>query len=256
MKELFRGGNQIDKLVEEATTETLDGPDWATNLEIWDMINGDRVNNIELIRSVKRRLKLKSPMAQYMSLLLLETIVKNYDRTFAEVAAERDEMVRLIDDPRATVNNQNKDLAMIESWGESTNELRYLPVYEQAYKSLKTRRIRFLGRDNDSLAPIFTPQRSPNATLAQQLHREIPAQSFSAEQIKEALDVARNNFRLQNIHIQVRFTVRVRRGATNGVGDLQSFGVANPPSFHPKVHDLIILRIFLLQKFFLAIEFS
>ncbi|GFP85432.1 hypothetical protein PHJA_000686900 [Phtheirospermum japonicum] len=99
MKELFQGGNQIDKLVEEATTETLDGPDWATNLEIYDMINRDRM------------------------------IVKNCERAFAEVAAE---------------------------------------------KSLKTRGIKFPGRDNDRLAPIFTPQRSPNATLAQQLHREIP----------------------------------------------------------------------------------
>ncbi|GFQ02198.1 tom1-like protein 2 [Phtheirospermum japonicum] len=198
MKELFQGGNQIDKLVEEATAETLDGPDWATNLEICDMINRDRVNSVELIRSVKRRLILKSPMAQYLSLMLLETIVKNCDRAFAEVAAERvlDEMVRLIDDPHAAVSNRNKALVMIESWGESTNELRYLPIYEQTYKSLKTRGIRFPGRDNDSLAPIFTPQRSPNATLAQQLHREITAQSFSAEQIKEAFDVARNSIEL------------------------------------------------------------
>ncbi|GFP96229.1 UDP-glycosyltransferase 78d2 [Phtheirospermum japonicum] len=198
MKKLFQCGNQIGKLVEEATTKTLDGPDWATNLEICDMINRDRVNSIELNRSVKRRLILKSPMAQYLSLLLLETIVKNCDRVFAAVAAERvlDEMVRLIDDPHAAVINRNKALAMIESWGESTNELRYLPVYEQTYKSLKMRGIRFPGQDNDSLSPIFTPEKSPNATLVQQLHREIPAQSFSVEQIKEAFDVARNSIEL------------------------------------------------------------
>ncbi|GFP97016.1 UDP-glycosyltransferase 78d2 [Phtheirospermum japonicum] len=129
------GGNQRDKLIEEATVETLDGPDLATNLEICDMINRDRVNSVELIRSVKRRLILKSPMAQYLSLLLLKTIVKNCDRAFAEVAAESvlDEIVRLIDNPHAA--------------------------------SLKTRGIRFPGWDNDILAPIFTSQRSPNAIL-------------------------------------------------------------------------------------------
>ncbi|GFP86804.1 hepatocyte growth factor-regulated tyrosine kinase substrate [Phtheirospermum japonicum] len=129
MKELFQGGNQIHKLVEEATAETLDGSNWATNLKICEMINRDRVNNVELIRSVKRRLILKRPMAQYLSLLLLEMIVKNCDRTFDEVAAERvlDEMVRLIDDPHAAVNNPNKALAMIESWGESTKSCNIYP---------------------------------------------------------------------------------------------------------------------------------
>lgn len=39
MKELFQGPNQADKLVEEATAETLDEPDWATNLDLCDLIN-------------------------------------------------------------------------------------------------------------------------------------------------------------------------------------------------------------------------
>lgn len=36
----------------------------------------------------------------------------------------------------------------------------------------------------------------PRATLGQQIHYHIPVQSFSAEQIKEALDVARNSIEL------------------------------------------------------------
>ncbi|KAK4572274.1 hypothetical protein RGQ29_030632 [Quercus rubra] len=203
MKELFQGPNQTDKIVDDATSENLDEPDWAMNLDICDMINTEKINSIELIRGIKRRIMLKSPRIQYLALVLLETCVKNCEKAFSEVAAERvlDEMVKLIEDPQTVVNNRNKALMLIESWGESTNELRYLPVYEETYKSLRSRGIRFPGRDNESLAPIFTPARSVseselNEALPQQIERDLPVQSFTAEQTKEAFDVARNSIEL------------------------------------------------------------
>lgn len=136
MKELFQGPNQADKLVEDATSETLEEPEWALNLDICDMINTEKLNSVELIRGIKRRIMLKNPRVQYFALVLLETCVKNCEKAFSEVAAERvlDEMVKLIDDPQTVVNNRNKALMLIESWGESTSELRYLPVYEETYK--------------------------------------------------------------------------------------------------------------------------
>ncbi|GFY81820.1 target of Myb protein 1 [Actinidia rufa] len=203
MKELFLSPNQADKLVEEATAETLEDPDWATNLQLCDMINNDDINSVDLIRGIKKRIVLTSPRVQFLALVLLETVVKNCDKAFAEVASERvlDEMVKLIEDPQTVVNNRNKTLIMIEAWGESSSELRYLPVYEETYKSLKSRGIHFPGRDNESLAPIFTPPRSvsaseSNASVAQQIHHDIPAQTFSGEQTKEAFDVARNSIEL------------------------------------------------------------
>lgn len=199
VKEFFQGSNQADKIVEDATAETLEGPDWAMNLEICDMINHERVNSIELIRAIKKRIMLKSPRVQYLALMLLETIVKNCDKAFSEVASERvlDEMVKLIDDPQTVVNNRNKALLLIESWGESSNELRYLPVFEETYKSLKSRGIRFPGRDDESLAPIFTPPRSVSeAETDASLAHDIPVASFSAEDAKEAFEVARNSIEL------------------------------------------------------------
>ncbi|XP_006347578.1 TOM1-like protein 2 [Solanum tuberosum] len=203
MKELFQGPNQADKLVEEATAETLDEPDWAMNLELCDMINHERINSVELIRGVKKRLMLKSPRIQYLGLVLLETIAKNCEKAFSEIAAERvlDEMVKLIDDPQTVVNNRNKALVLIEAWGESSSELRYLPVYEETYKSLRSRGVRFPGRDHESLAPIFTPPRTvsasePSVTLAQQIQHEIPQENFTAENTKEVFDVARNSIEL------------------------------------------------------------
>ncbi|KAK7307998.1 hypothetical protein VNO77_41540 [Canavalia gladiata] len=203
VREFFQGPNQVDKLVEDATSEALDEPDWAMNLDLCDLINTEKVNSVELIRGIKKRIMIKSPRVQYLALVLLETCVKNCEKAFSEVAAERvlDEMVRLIDDPQTVVNNRNKALTMIEAWGESTGELRYLPVYEETYKSLRSRGIRFPGRDNESLAPIFTPPRSVSApeadvNLEQQFQHEVPVQSFGPEQTKEAFDVARNSIEL------------------------------------------------------------
>lgn len=136
VKELFQGPNPTDKLVEDSTSEALDEPDWALNLDICDMVNHEKVNSVELIRGIKRRIMVKSPRVQYLSLVLLETFVKNCEKAFSEVAAEGvlGEMVKLIDDPQTVVNNRNKALMLIEAWGESTSELRYLPVFEETYK--------------------------------------------------------------------------------------------------------------------------
>ncbi|GAB2293886.1 3'(2'),5'-bisphosphate nucleotidase/inositol-1,4-bisphosphate 1-phosphatase [Dionaea muscipula] len=200
MKEFFQGPNRADKVVEAATAETLDEPDWGLNLEICDMVNLERINSIELIRGIKKRIMLKNHRVQFHALTLLETVVKNCDKAFSELAAERvlDEMVKLIDDPQTVINNRNKALMLIEAWGESSVELRYLPVFEETYKSLRSRGIRFPGRDDESLAPIFTPPRSvseaeTNAALPQ---HDIPVQTFSPGQTKEVFDVARNSIEL------------------------------------------------------------
>uniref|UniRef100_A0A453A865 VHS domain-containing protein n=1 Tax=Aegilops tauschii subsp. strangulata TaxID=200361 RepID=A0A453A865_AEGTS len=82
---------------------------------------------------VKKRLVLKDARVQFLSVFLLEIVAKNYEKVFSEVAAERvlDEMVRLVDDPQTVVNNRNKVLMLIEAWGASGEELRYLLVYEE-----------------------------------------------------------------------------------------------------------------------------
>ncbi|KAL0918211.1 hypothetical protein M5K25_010205 [Dendrobium thyrsiflorum] len=205
MKEFFQGPSQADKIVEEATSENLEGPDWAANLEICDMINSEKVNSVEFICGIKKRIMLKNPRVQYLALVLLETCVKNCQKAFSEVAAEQvlDEMVKLIDDPQTVANNRNKALVLIEAWGESGDELRYLPVYEETYKSLRSRGIRFPERDDESLVPIFTPPRSApetessvSASLPIPNYPDSPVLSFTAEQTKEAFDVARNSTEL------------------------------------------------------------
>nr|KYP68007.1 Target of Myb protein 1 [Cajanus cajan] len=215
VKEFFHDPTHADKLVGEATSEALHHPDWSIILHICDLTNAHKLNTGELVRAIKKRVVAKSPTAQYLALVLLEALLKNCDKAFLEVATERvlDEMVKLIHDDQTVVANRNKALMMIEAWGESTIELRYLPVYAQTYKSLKSRGIRFPGRDNESLAPIFTPPRSATAPeaavnlahLIQQAdvslghhmqQHDIHVLSFTSEQTKEAFEVAINSIEL------------------------------------------------------------
>ncbi|XLR27463.1 hypothetical protein S83_055363, partial [Arachis hypogaea] len=115
------------------------------------------------LKSDTSRTSLKSLLERFDSLplVLLETIVKNCEKAFSEVAAERvlDDMV-----------------------------------------SLKSKGIRFSGCHNESLAPIFTPPRSVSEVELdlprQTQHNDIPVQSFTPKQTKEAFDVARNSIEL------------------------------------------------------------
>ncbi len=136
MKELFQVSTQADKLVEEATAENLEGPDWGKSLAICDLVNTEKVSGQEAVRAIKKRMMLKSTRIQYLALTLLETCVKNCEKMFSEVASEKvlDEMVKMIDDRQTPIENREKALKLIEAWGESTEELRYLPIFEETYK--------------------------------------------------------------------------------------------------------------------------
>lgn len=206
MKELFQVPTPADKLVEEATAEHLDAPDWVKSINICDMVNDEQISGQDIVRALKKRLGFNHPQVQLLTLCLLETCIKNCDKMFSEVASEKmlDEMVRVIDDPMTAREVREKALKLIESWGESTEDLRYLPVFEETYKSLKLRGIHFPGRDAESLAPIFTP---PQAQLSQPENSETLADSQDAatwemdedvtlEHAKEVFDVARNSMEL------------------------------------------------------------
>lgn len=138
MKELFQVSTQADKIVEEATAEDLEGPDWGRSLELCDLVNMEKVSGQDAVRAIKKRLVLKSTRIQYLALTLLETCVKNCEKMFSEVASEKvlDEMVKMVDDRQTPVENREKALKLIEAWGESTEELRYLPIFEETYKVL------------------------------------------------------------------------------------------------------------------------
>lgn len=178
------------------------------------MLNSGKLSGQDVVRGIKKRITVKHPMVQYLALILLETCAMNCDKVFSEVASERvlDEMVKMIDDPHTIAGNRNKVLQLIQAWGESGEDLRYLPVFEETYKKLKSRGIRFPGHGDDSAAPIFTSELSltsppfgipsgyPSAILDQQQEYQnvfVPQGSnLSQEQKQEVFAVARNSIEL------------------------------------------------------------
>eukprot|EP00850_Spirogloea_muscicola_P017357 SM000148S01034 [mRNA] locus=s148:337038:338835:+ [translate_table: standard] len=243
-RDYLQGPTAADKLVEAATAADLPGPDWQRSLELCDGVNGGAIAPADAVRAIKRRLASASGggggggggdggQTQLLALTLLETALKNCERLFAEVAAERvlDDMVRLADDPATLPAARDKALRMIEAWGEAADDLRYLPVFEQTYKvpplprrshrrsrrclrrrqlaltrpaaspagqSMRSRGVRFPGRDDESLAPIFTPpQTHPIAAPAPPaVPGDGAAPAAAAESSEETLAVARNSVEL------------------------------------------------------------
>lgn len=167
MKEMFYTPSFGEKLVEDATAPMLIGPDWERNLQICDLVNMGKVPGADVAKGVKRRLALRNNAhVQLLTLTLLEMAVKNCERMFSDVASEKvlEEMVKIVDGEETPPPLKDKALQLIEAWGEATEELRFLPVFEETYKSLLSRGVVFPPRDNESLAPIFTPPQSAPIT--------------------------------------------------------------------------------------------
>ncbi|GJP56151.1 hypothetical protein CLOM_g15201 [Closterium sp. NIES-68] len=172
MKNIFHTPTLADRLVEEATDEILISPDWGRNLLICDLVNSGKLQGGETVRAIKKQLASRNSHVQMLALALLEMGVKNCSSLFSDVANERvlDDMVRVVDEPGSAAQLREKVLKMIEAWGEATEELRYLPVFEETYKSLKMRGVVFPPRDAESLAPIFTPPASVPPAAVQAAH--------------------------------------------------------------------------------------
>lgn len=122
------------RMVDDATSDHLEEPDWGMNLRICAMINAEEFSGAEVVRAVKRKLSGKSDKGRRLGLDLLEACTSNCEKVFSEVASEKvlDEMVRVIEDPRCDGETRVKALELVRAWGES-EDLKYLPVFHQTY---------------------------------------------------------------------------------------------------------------------------
>ncbi|GAU11659.1 hypothetical protein TSUD_334720 [Trifolium subterraneum] len=134
MKEILQTPTPESKMVDEATSETLEEPNWGMNLRICGLINADEFNGSEVVKTIKRKINHKSPIVQKHSLDLLETCAMNCEKVFSEIASEKllDDMVRLIENNQADQENRRRAFQLIRAWGES-EDIAYLPVFSQTY---------------------------------------------------------------------------------------------------------------------------
>ncbi|KAI4349390.1 hypothetical protein L6164_009982 [Bauhinia variegata] len=138
VKEILQSPTPESKMVDEATLETLEEPNWGMNLRICAMINSEEFNGSEIVKAIKKKISGKSVVSQKLSLDLLEACTMNCEKVFSEVASEKvlEDLVRMIDNPQTDQENRRKAFQLIRAWGES-EDLAYLPVFHQTYMSLK-----------------------------------------------------------------------------------------------------------------------
>lgn len=134
VKEILQTPTPESKMIDEATLETLEEPNWGMNLRICAMINSEEFSGSEVVRAIKKKISGKNVVSQRLSLDLLETCAMNCEKVFSEVASEKvlDEMLRMIENPQTDAENRQRAMQLIRAWGES-EELAYLPVFRQTY---------------------------------------------------------------------------------------------------------------------------
>nr|CAB3461193.1 unnamed protein product [Digitaria exilis] len=145
--------------VDKATSHLLQGPDWAVNLEICDTLNADRWQTKDVVKAVKKRLQHKDPKVQFLTLTLLETMMKNCgENVHFEVVDQHvlQEIVKIVH-KRHDMQVRDKALLLLDSWQEAFGGPggKY-PQYYWSYIELKRSGVMFPRRPVDA-PPIFTP---------------------------------------------------------------------------------------------------
>ncbi|KAG2267209.1 hypothetical protein Bca52824_061764 [Brassica carinata] len=72
VKDILQAPTLESKMVDEATLETLEDPNWGMNMRICAQINNNEFNATEIVRAIKRKISGKIPASQRLSLELLE----------------------------------------------------------------------------------------------------------------------------------------------------------------------------------------
>lgn len=165
------GGNPfstpVGQRIEQATDASLASENWALNMEICDLINESSDGARDAMKAIRKRLVQnagKNYTVIMYTLTVLETCVKNCGKAFHVLVANKEfvqELVKLIgpkNDPPPIV--QEKVLSLIQIWADAFRSQPDLNGVVQVYQELKNKGIEFPATDLDSLAPIYTPQRS------------------------------------------------------------------------------------------------
>ncbi|XP_047327863.1 TOM1-like protein 8 [Impatiens glandulifera] len=111
----------VNSLVDRATSDHLSGPDWGKNLEISDICNRDATQAKEAIKGIKKRLQSKSSKVQLLTLILLDTLVKNCGDVIHANVVDKDllcDMVKMAK-KKPDFRVKEKILILIDTWQEA-----------------------------------------------------------------------------------------------------------------------------------------
>lgn len=199
IQEILQAPTPESRMVDDATSETMEEPNWSLNLRIFAMINSQVFSGAEVVKAIKRKISnSKNIVSQRLSLDLLEACTMNCEKVFSEVASEKvlEEMINMIENPQTDDGNRVRARDLIRGWGRS-EDLAYLPVFRQTYLSLKSRSsVPPLPVGNESAPSLSYSLDDPalDTGLNDADHGGfVNYGSLSAEQKKETIEVTRNS---------------------------------------------------------------
>ncbi|XP_052210801.1 TOM1-like protein 9 [Diospyros lotus] len=178
----------VNLMVERATSNMLVGPDWAMNVEICNTLNRDPLQSKDVVKGIKKRLRSKNPKAQLLSLILLETLIKNCGDLIHMQVAEKDlphEMVKIVK-KKPDFRVKEMILILIDTWQEAFGgpRARY-PQFYAAYQELLRAGAVFPQR-TDRSTPIFALQSHHLGSYPQNIrtpeHRQEAAESSAEDE--------------------------------------------------------------------------
>jgi len=163
----------------EATDENLVSENWDASIAICDIINNSTHGPEQAVRAIKKRLEQcagKSHKSTLLTLIVLESCVKNCRREFLEIVCSHEFVDFLISrvispniDPGPEV--QTKVLSLLQSWAHAFSHDPKLQGAAEIYMDLKKKGIQFpIPSDEDLLLvqsmqqkPV-TPKKSPSSS--------------------------------------------------------------------------------------------
>jgi len=120
LSDTFEIKSPAEDRIDAATSSDLSSPDWQLNMSLVDFINRSSQGTVELYGYLRRRLARSQPQTVFLSLVLLETFIKNGRTHVLKVSAAQE----TIDIIAELVQNQDvefkkvqaKALALLYQW--------------------------------------------------------------------------------------------------------------------------------------------
>eukprot|EP00118_Oscarella_pearsei_P028517 m.2350 g.2350 ORF g.2350 m.2350 type:complete len:574 (+) comp8589_c0_seq2:43-1764(+) len=157
--------SQVGQRIERATSDQLESEDWALNMEICDLINETDEGPKDAVKALKKRIVHNKNYRQVMlALSLLEACVKNCGKRFHLLVAHKDfigELGKMGANKASTpMIVKQKVLILIQNWSDSFRNNPELSNIPMTHEYLRRQGVEFPPQDLDTLAPIYTPERS------------------------------------------------------------------------------------------------